>query len=76
MNDDPKFHSLAAWSNQNLVRFAQDAYLRMNQDFKTIEQLRLDLKDAMEIIRKLNCAAGNAGTSIPDGNRAQGGAND
>lgn len=52
MKDDPKFESLAAWSHASLVKFAQDAYVRMQQDHQTIEQLRLDLKDAMKLLRE------------------------
>ena len=52
MRDDPKFDSIAAWSNEALVKFAQDAYVRMQQDNEAIEQLRLDLKTAMQELRK------------------------
>lgn len=48
MNDIPNF---AAWSNENLAQFAKDSYVRMQEQQETIEQYRLDLKDAMKIIR-------------------------
>ena len=49
MNDFPNF---AAWQVENLVNFAQDAYLRMREQEAAIEQLRLDLKTAMQELRK------------------------
>ena len=52
MSDDPKFDSIAAWSNEALVRFSQDAYTRMKLQQEAIEQLRLDLKAAMQELRK------------------------
>lgn len=48
MNQVPNF---AAWSNENLANFAFDAYLRLQAQQDTIEQLRGDLKDAMQLIR-------------------------
>ena len=49
MNDIPNF---AAWSNENLAKFAKDSYLRMQQQQDAIMQLRGDLKDAMVELRK------------------------
>ena len=49
MNDIPNF---AAWSNENLAQFAKDAYLRMQEQQETIEQLRQDWKDAMVEVRR------------------------
>lgn len=46
--DVPTF---AAWQTDNLVRFAQDAYVRMQEQEEAIAQLRLDLKDAMKMLR-------------------------
>lgn len=40
------------WSHESLVKFATDAYHRMRQDAETIEQLRQDFKDAMNLVRK------------------------
>jgi hypothetical protein len=48
MNDLPNF---AAWSNENLAKFAIDAYLRLQVQQDAIEQLRCDLKDAMRLVR-------------------------
>lgn len=49
--DVPNF---AAWSIPTLVSFAQDAYVRMQEQEGAIEQLRLDLKDAMRMLRERN----------------------
>jgi hypothetical protein len=48
MTDLPNF---AAWSNENLAKFALEAYLRLQVQQDAMEQLRSDLKDAMEQIR-------------------------
>jgi hypothetical protein len=50
MNDTPNF---AAWTNENLSKFALDAYLRLQAQQDAIEQLRGDLKDAMQLIRQI-----------------------
>ena len=49
--DVPNF---AAWSIPTLVSFAQDAYVKMQEQGEAIEQLRLDLKDAMHMLRERN----------------------
>ena len=48
MKDTPNF---AAWSLENLVKFSSEAYQRMIQQEQAIEQLRLDLRDAMKLLR-------------------------
>jgi hypothetical protein len=50
MTDTPNF---AAWTNENLAKFALDAYLRLQAQQDAIEQLRGDLKDAMKLIRQI-----------------------
>ena len=50
MNDTPNF---AAWSLENLVRFAQDSYTRMQEQQDAIEHLRNDLRDAMKLLRSV-----------------------
>ena len=50
MNDIPNF---AAWSNENLAKFAEDSYRKMQEQHDNIEQLQGDLKDAMVEIRRL-----------------------
>ena len=49
MSDLPNF---AAWERQTLDRFALDAYIRLQQQQEALEQLRGDLKDAMQLLRK------------------------
>ena len=49
MNDLPNF---PAWERQTLDKFAQDSYIRMQQQAEAIEQLRQDLRDAMKLLRK------------------------
>jgi len=48
MQDLPNF---AAWSNENLAKFALEAYQRMQAQQDALEQLRGDLKDAMRLVR-------------------------
>jgi hypothetical protein len=49
MNDLPNF---AAWERLTLDRFALDAYLRLQAQQEALEQLRQDLRDAMNLLRK------------------------
>jgi len=48
MQNTPNF---AAWSNENLAKFALEAYLRLQAQQDALEQLRSDLKDAMQLVR-------------------------
>ena len=50
MNDLPNF---AAWTNENLAKFATEAYKRLQDQQDALEQLRGDLKDAMKEVRRL-----------------------
>ena len=49
----------AAWEHQNLVRFAEEAYVRLKQQHEALEQATANFKDAMVELRKLNdyCAS-------------------
>jgi hypothetical protein len=47
--DTPNF---AAWSLENLAKFAQDSYARMQEQQEALEQCQRDLKDAMVQLRK------------------------
>lgn len=40
------------WKRENLDKFAQDAFVRMGELEDANEQLRQDLRDAMELLRK------------------------
>ena len=42
------------WERQTLDKFALDAYLRLQEQQDQLEQLRGDLKDAIEAYRALN----------------------
>jgi hypothetical protein len=48
MDDLPNF---AAWERTTLDRFALDAYLRLQAQQEALEQLRGDLRDAMNLLR-------------------------
>ena len=45
--------NFAAWSIETLAKFAEDAYVRMQEQQEAIEQYQKDLKDAMAEIRRL-----------------------
>ena len=49
-NDLPNF---AAWSLENLAKFAEESYIRMQEQQEAIEQYQRDFKDAMSELRKL-----------------------
>ena len=48
--DMPNF---AAWSNENLAKFASDSYERMQAQQEAIMQMQGDFKDAMAQLRQL-----------------------
>jgi hypothetical protein len=50
VNQMPEF---AAWSHENLARFAEESYARIKQQQEALELARLDLRDAMKLIRDL-----------------------
>ena len=43
--------SFITWARATLDKFALEAYLRLRQQQDQLEQLRLDLKDAIEAYR-------------------------
>jgi hypothetical protein len=49
LTDIPNF---AAWERQTLDKFALDAYIRLQAQQEALEQLRQDLRDAMQLLRK------------------------
>jgi hypothetical protein len=57
MQNTPNF---AAWTNENLAKFALEAYLRLQAQQDALEQLRGDLKDAMKEIRRARQYADSA----------------
>jgi hypothetical protein len=46
--------TFATWDRATLDQFAMEAYLRLQQQQDQLEQLRGDLKDAIEAYRALN----------------------
>ena len=50
MTNSPDF---ATWSQANLVKFAQEAYVMLCQQDDRIQQLQCDLKTAIEAYRAL-----------------------
>jgi hypothetical protein len=48
LSDLPNF---SAWERVTLDRFALDAYIRLQQQQEALEQLRGDLRDAMNLLR-------------------------
>lgn len=42
------------WTHENLVSFATECYARLVAEQVAVEQLRLDLKDAMQMARQNN----------------------
>jgi len=46
----PTFES---WSHENLAKFAQDAYIKLQEQQDYIQQLQNDLKDAINAYREL-----------------------
>ena len=46
--------SFNTWERETLDKFALAAYLRMRKQEDQLEQLRCDLKDAIEAYRALN----------------------
>jgi hypothetical protein len=48
--DIPNF---AAWSNENLAKFASESYERMQAQQEAIMQMQGDFKDAMAQLRQL-----------------------
>ena len=46
--------TFSTWDRATLDQFAMDAYLRLQQQQDQLEQLRGDLKDAIEAYRAVN----------------------
>ena len=46
--------TFATWDRATLDKFALESYLRLQQQQDQLEQLRLDLKDAIAAYRALN----------------------
>ena len=46
--------TFATWERETLDKFALEAHLRLQQQQDQLEQLRLDLKDAIAAYRAIN----------------------
>lgn len=53
MNNKPDF---ASWKPETLARFASEAHDHMKQQDEALAQLRLDLRDAMQLVREMRDA--------------------
>ena len=42
------------WSQENLAKFAAEAYAKMQEQHDLIQQLQNDLKDAIKAYREMN----------------------
>lgn len=51
--------NFAAWSHENLAKFAEESYTRMREQQDALEQATVNFKNAMVELRKLNdyCAS-------------------
>jgi hypothetical protein len=47
--------NFAAWSTENLANYAKDAYTRIKALEAANDQLRVDLRDAMQLLRSASC---------------------
>jgi len=56
MNDLPNF---AAWTNENLARFAEESYIRMQNQQERIEEMQMLLKNAAEAVNNLRKLLGH-----------------
>jgi hypothetical protein len=51
MTNKPDFRT---WSQANLAKFADDVYVKLQEQDDVIQQLQCDLKTALEAYRALN----------------------
>jgi hypothetical protein len=56
MKDKPYFDT---WSHKNLAKFAKEQYEQNIALNEALEQLRLDLKDAIQLLREANAGKTN-----------------
>jgi len=49
---DKDIPNFGAWQYENLVSYATEAYLKLQEQNAQLEQARLDFKDAMELLRE------------------------
>lgn len=51
LSNNKNLPNFAAWREDNLAKIAEDLYIQNLQLREANEQLRLDLKDAMKLVR-------------------------
>lgn len=51
LSNNKNLPNFAAWREDNLAKIAEDLYMQNLQLREANEQLRLDLKDAMKLVR-------------------------
>lgn len=49
----PDLPNFKAWSLENLAAFCTDAYIRMQEQAEELQQVKLDVKAALEMTRNL-----------------------
>jgi hypothetical protein len=57
--------NFAAWSHENLAKFAEEATVRMKEQQEALEQAQRDFKDAMAELRKLTTRSVQSADSPP-----------
>ena len=57
--------NFAAWSHENLAKFAEEAYTRMREQQDALEQATANFKDAMCELRKLTTRSVQSVGSLP-----------
>ena len=57
--------NFAAWSHENLAKFAEEAYTRMREQQDALEQATANFKDAMCELRKLTTRSAHNADNPP-----------
>ena len=57
--------NFAAWSHENLAKFAEEAYTRLREQQDALEQATANFKDAMCELRKLTTHSVQSADSPP-----------
>ena len=57
--------NFAAWSHENLAKFAEEATIRMKEQQEALDQATANFKDAMAELRKLTTRSVQSADSPP-----------
>jgi hypothetical protein len=57
--------NFAAWSHENLAKFAEEATIRMKEQQEALDQATANFKDAMTELRKLTTRSVQSADSPP-----------